>query len=125
MLKKFFNFTMVFLALSILALYLTLARISVPDGWDKVCHFVVFGLASAILAFTFRLNFGNKYLNHFLFILFLMGGVGAAVSEELQKWFTDYRSFEASDWLANVLGMSVFLALFYFFNILNIKSKKF
>ncbi len=96
----------------IAVLYLCLGNFSGVSGmwktlWgiqmDKIIHFWMF-LPYPILAYW---SFHNKRSNSTTLLLkiLLLGIVGSGVIELMQALFTDSRSAQWGDWLANTTGM--------------------
>ena len=89
---------------------LSLAPIQVPDGVDKVYHFVGFALVTTSAISTFISFFGKKYIDSFLIFLLAFGGVFAGMSEFAQK-FVALRSCNVEDWITNLCGITLVVVI--------------
>jgi len=87
--------------------------ISVPDYVDKFYHFIGFAIFAILSIALFAVFFDNKWLNTFLVFLLIFGGVIAGVAELAQKHFSEIRSCDYGDWIANLYGI-VFITLFVY-----------
>lgn len=85
---------------------LDLAPLHVPDGIDKIYHFVGFAVISVLAILTFVEFFGKKSINLFLLSVMSIGGFFAAISEFLQK-LTAVRDCDVNDWLVDLLGITL------------------
>ena len=94
---------------------LDIAPIQVPDGIDKVYHFVGFALITIFAITTFVSFLGEKVLNQFLLFLLAFGGIFAGLSEYLQS-FTTARSCSVNDWITNLLGISFVVIITFLIN---------
>lgn len=98
-----------------------------PKGipWDKVAHFGMFFLLSAVSYFDYyRLHGGNpSKLKWFFwgFIVPVLYGVGI---EFMQKYIFTWRSAEMGDLIADVLGSFVATTIAYIYIFRKEKSKK-
>ncbi len=99
---------------------LDIACISVPDGIDKVYHFIGFSLFSASAIRTFISFFGRDKINSFIISLLIFGGLFAGLMEVLQN-YTPSRNCDVYDWAANILGIA-FVCVLYF--LINCKQKR-
>jgi len=69
---------------------------------DKILHFFVFFILTFILDFCTR-----RPLKEHFFLIFLLIGFGVFI--EASQYFTASRSAEFLDWLADFLGVLVYL----------------
>ncbi|MDD3436889.1 MAG: hypothetical protein PHC64_07045, partial [Candidatus Gastranaerophilales bacterium] len=74
-----------FILLIITGITLDLAPIQVPDGIDKVYHFIGFFLITIFAIASFSSIFGKKQLGKFFMFILIFGGFFAGISETLQK----------------------------------------
>ncbi len=105
----------VFICVLASGIALDLLPITVPDGIDKLYHFLGFSLLTALSIKTFIVFFGKKNINKFFFFLLTFGGVFAAVSEGVQS-FLSLRSCDVYDWLTNLFAIA-FVVLIAYINI--------
>ncbi len=101
-----------------IALALTVAYCSsqaVPESfalmmfkWDKVVHFVIFGLMATLLA---RLRWVQHRAPFGAYAAVLLVAVFAA-TDELHQSFTPGRCCDIYDWLADTLGAATFVAFY-------------
>lgn len=105
------------LLVSVLAtgILLDIAPISVPDGVDKVYHFIGFALLTALAISTYVSFFGKKHINLFLMALLILGGVFGGLSEFLQE-FVSMRDCSVNDWLADLFAVNL-VVVFTFLNV--------
>lgn len=89
---------------------LSIAPIQVPDGVDKICHFIGFILVTAMAISTFIIFFGKKYINSFLICLLAFGGILAGISEFAQKFIT-LRECSVEDWVTNLGGIAIVVVI--------------
>ncbi|KAG0683071.1 hypothetical protein C6P40_000453 [Pichia californica] len=93
------NVLLIFILLSVLAVYLGFADISLPH--DKYIHFIMF----FIMSFLFYWILDSKYTwtirNLTFLICTIIGGIG---SEYLQHYISPFRTFDYYDIIVNVLG---------------------
>lgn len=89
---------------------LDLAPVHVPDGIDKLYHFIGFSFVTLFAIATYVSFFGKKLLNFFFMFLLTFGGVFAGISEFLQK-FVAVRDCSVADWITNLCGISFVVAL--------------
>lgn len=94
-----------FILVVVAGILLDLAPIRVPDGIDKVYHFIGFSILSLFSILSFVEFFGKKSINIFLFFIMTFGGVFAGISEILQKYVA-IRSCDVNDWFVNLLGIA-------------------
>jgi len=112
--KKVSQFLLLALLLAV-GILLDLAPIQVPDGVDKVYHFFGFALITFFAINTFVSHYGKKSLDSFLMFLLTFGSVFAGISEFLQK-FVSVRECDPVDWLTNLFGITLVVAITYFMN---------
>jgi len=93
---------------------LDLAPIHVPDGIDKIYHFIGFALITVLAISIFVSFFGKKWINSYFIFLLISGGILGGVSEYLQK-LTAVRGCCVEDWLANLAGITLVVILAYIF----------
>ena len=106
---------LLFCILIISGIVLDIAPLQVPDGIDKIYHFVGFALITMSAISTFTAFLGTKALNAFLFFLLGCGGVFAGLSEFLQA-FTAVRTCSVYDWVTNLLGITIVVAIAFLAN---------
>ena len=80
---------------------LTISVGSVPSGWDKVAHFVMYGVGGAIAAWTGSRRGAREGWVALVFVLL----TGAA--DELQQSTLATRNADIFDWIADVTGAVV------------------
>lgn len=90
-----------------------------PEGipWDKLVHFGMFFLLSAVSLIDYhRLCKGNPPLLRWIFWGFLIPVFYGGVIELLQKYFFASRSGEWADWIADILGslVATVIVIIYF-----------
>lgn len=103
----------------------------VPDlpsilPWDKLVHFGMFFVLSAISLFDYyRLHAGKPSVIRWIFWGFVVPVCYGGAIELMQKYFFRSRSAELNDFIADILGSAVALviALFWYKKNLN-KEKK-
>jgi VanZ family protein len=117
--KKIIKLLMFFLFLG-LGVFFDLAPINVPDGIDKIYHFIGFSLMTMLAISTFSSFFSKKWLNLFLMFLLVFGGMFAGIAEYLQT-FVPLRTCSVDDWITNLCGIT-FVVIFVFLN--NSKEEK-
>lgn len=105
----------IFILLLIAGITLDLAPIQVPQGIDKIYHFIGFAIITAFAITTFIGFFGKKYLNIFFVFILIFGGLFAGISEEMQK-FTVVRGCDVFDWLVNLAGITIACVLAFLIN---------
>lgn len=81
--------------------------IHVPNGIDKIYHFVAFAILSIVIILCYVEFYGTKFINRFLVCLLLLGGIVACCSELLQKLSSIERDCSALDWLFDILAIGV------------------
>lgn len=107
------EFQMALLGFILIAgIMLDLVPIKVPDGIDKIYHFLGFSVLTISAISTFIAYKGTKYLNSFLIFLLVFGGFAAGVGEMLQK-FVAIRECSPYDWATNLLGIAVVVIISY------------
>jgi len=112
--KKVSYFLLLSLFIAI-GIFLDLVPIRVPDGVDKVCHFLGFVVITFVAISTFVSFYGKKSLDYFLMFLLTFGSLFAGLSEFVQK-FVSIRECDAGDWLTNLLGITLVVAITYLVN---------
>lgn len=78
-----------------------------PSGlpWDKIVHFGMFFLLSAVsLIDYYRLHKGKPPMSRWIFWGFVVPALYGGVIELLQLYAFSSRSGEWSDWIADILG---------------------
>jgi VanZ family protein len=95
-----------------IGILLDLLPIQVPNGIDKVYHFIGFALITMCAISTFVAFVDKKWLNYFLIFLLVFGGIFAGMAEFVQKC-TIMRNCSVEDWVVNLSGI-VFVTLFVF-----------
>ncbi len=94
----------------------------VPDlpqiiAWDKIAHFGMFFVLSAVSLFDYyRLHDGKPKMNRWIFWGFVLPVIYGGAIELLQKYFFRSRSAEMADFIADVLGSltALIIALFLY-----------
>ncbi|MBC7361283.1 MAG: VanZ family protein [Candidatus Aminicenantes bacterium] len=80
--------------------------------WDKGAHWLEFMILGFLLAFGFFNYFpGKTFLNSYLT---LMIGILIGLTDELHQLFVPGRQCDWRDWIADITGVVVGLALFWF-----------
>ncbi len=84
-------------------------EIRAPDPgfqYDKLAHFLVFGLIATALfrSFEFPDNMRSCW-GRILWVTIIVSGVGGL--DEMRQYFADGRTAEIADWLADTLGALV------------------
>ena len=109
-LKRFLNYPLSLLLLCVI-LYLSLFKPSGNDAirlfanMDKVAHFIMYAVLSAVMWFEhYRSHSRLRYL-HMLVMSFLVPVLFSGAMEYMQGWITDYRSADIVDFLFNVAGV--------------------
>lgn len=110
-----------FLLILFVEIILDLAPIQVPDGIDKFYHFLGFALLTVLAISTFIVYFGKSFLNYFYLFLLTFGSLFAGLAEVLQS-FVAVRECSAGDWLANLMGITIVVAIAYLNNSRNKKN---
>lgn len=80
---------------------------SMPEGfpWDKLVHFGMFFFLSGVSLYDYyRLHNGNPPFIRWMGWGFLLPALYGGAIELIQKYFTEVRSAEWGDWIADVLG---------------------
>lgn len=106
---------LIFILVSLLALYLGFADISLPH--DKFIHFSMFFIMSLLFYWIFDSKYTWTIRNLTFLLCTLIGGIG---SEYLQHFISPFRTFDYFDILVNIFG-SIFAILVsdlikYFYN---------
>ena len=86
-------------------------------AWDKVAHFGMFFVLSAVSLFDYyRLHSSRPRMSRWVFWGFVLPVIYGAVIELMQKYFFSSRSAELADFLADFLGSLTawFIALFLY-----------
>lgn len=94
----------------------------VPDlpkivAWDKIVHFGMFFLLSAVALFDyFRLHQGKPKMSRWIFWGFVLPVIYGGIIELMQKYFFVSRSAEWGDFIADILGSgtALIIALFLY-----------
>ncbi len=81
-----------------------------PDivNFDKIAHFCVFGLLATLLFRRLRIDF----LEHRRWLWALAGVMIFGVCDEVLQFFNPARTFDPYDWIADVSGAILALALY-------------
>lgn len=79
-----------------------LATGAVPAGWDKVAHFVMYGVGGAIAAWTGRLR--GARAGWLALLLVLLTGM----ADELHQSTLATRQADLLDWIADAAGAGLF-----------------
>lgn len=73
--------------------------------WDKLAHFGMFFLLSAIsMYYYFKLHKSNPLILKWIFWGFIIPVIYGGLIELLQKYVFSYRGAEWGDWVADILG---------------------
>lgn len=112
-----------FIIILLSGVVLALAPIDVPEGIDKVYHFLGFFVISISAITTYSAFFGKKTLNSFMIFLLTLGGLIAGLSENAQN-FVAIRGCDIFDWFANLSGISLACLLAFFLNFLKEKNEE-
>ena len=74
-------------------------------AWDKVAHFGMFFVLSAVSLFDYyRLHSSRPRMSRWVFWGFILPVIYGAAIELMQKYFFSSRSAELADFLADLLG---------------------
>ena len=109
-LKRFLDYPLSLLLLCVI-LYLSLFRPSGDDtvrlfaNMDKVAHFLMYAVLSAVMWFEYYRAHSNIRYLHMLAVTFLVPVIFSGAMEYMQGWLTDYRSADIVDFLFNVAGV--------------------
>lgn len=104
-----------FAVLLISGVILDLLPIRVPDGLDKIYHFVGFAALTITSIKLFEAFFGKKLINSFMMFILIFGGLFAGISEVLQK-LVAVRSCDVNDWVVNLLGIGLVCVVTFLIN---------
>ena len=108
-LKRFLNYPLSLLLLCVI-LYLSLFKPSGNDAirlfanMDKVAHFIMYAVLSAVMWFEYYRSHSRLRYLHMLVMSFLVPVLFSGAMEYMQGWMTDYRSADIVDFLFNVAG---------------------
>jgi VanZ family protein len=84
-------------------------EVSAPDPgfqYDKLAHFLVFGLIATALFRAFEFPFNNRSCWIRIFwVTVVVSAIGGL--DEMRQYFADGRTAEIADWLADTLGAFV------------------
>ena len=94
----------------VVGILLDLAPIRVPDGIDKIYHFIGFSLITILAISTYISFFGKKWINLFLMSLLIFGGIFGGISEFLQKYVA-IRDCSFQDWITNLCGVTLIVVI--------------
>ncbi|OJV39103.1 MAG: hypothetical protein BGO33_14185 [Bacteroidia bacterium 43-41] len=111
-----------FVGFAIFAVTCLLSSDDVPQlppiiAWDKVAHFGMFFVLSAVSLFDyFQLQNGHPKMGRWIFWGFVLPVMYGAAIELMQKYFFRSRSAEMADFIADVLGslIALLIALFLY-----------
>ena len=109
-LKRFLNYPLSLLLLCVI-LYLSLFKPSDNDAirlfanMDKVAHFIMYAVLSAVMWFEYYRSHSRLRYLHMLVMSFLVPVLFSGAMEYMQGWMTDYRSADIVDFLFNVAGV--------------------
>lgn len=103
-----------FVLLLITAFLLNITPVHVPDGIDKVFHFIGFSSLATFAILVFRSFFGEDSINFFIILVLIFGGVFAGIFEISQN-FIPTRSCDINDWFMNLFGIAFSCALSFLF----------
>lgn len=106
---------LLFCLLLVAGVLLDIAPIQVPDGIDKIYHFIGFSVITISAISTFIAFFGKKSLDYFLLFLLAFGGIAAGICEFLQK-FVAIRECSVYDWATNLFGITLVVIITYLVN---------
>lgn len=115
---KIFKISVLTTIILVIGLILDMGDIRVPQGIDKIYHVILFFLATSIFLLYYMKLFGKKWLPYLLVFILFFSGIIADITEKLQQ-FSNIRTCEFGDWLANNLGMLLAVVFIY---LLSIKS---
>ena len=109
-LKRFLNYPLSLLLLCVI-LYLSLFKPSGNDAirlfanMDKVAHFIMYAVLSAVMWFEYYRSHSRLRYLHMLVMSFLVPVLFSGAMEYMQCWITNYRSADIVDFLFNVAGV--------------------
>ena len=112
--KKFILLALLVIVI-ISGIILDLLQIHIPNGVDKVWHFVAFSLFSYLLILCYVEFYGTKFINRFLVLFLIIGGILACCSELLQKFSSIDRDCSALDWFFDILAIGFVGIISYLF----------
>ena len=96
----------------------SIPRITLPDlgfDWqDKLLHFTVYGILSALLVRGMRESVNQLFKKYHLLLSIIFTSV-YGLSDEVHQYFVPGRSSELSDWLADTTGAVVIIACYYLY----------
>jgi VanZ family protein len=112
--------------LTILTLLSRLPGSQMPEAlfpqWDKVVHFIFFGLIALTLSLPISFHLRNRAtLIQILLIISICSLIGAL--DEFHQSFVPYREVSFGDWLADTLGGIAGTCVYYFMQ-MKIRKKK-
>ncbi|MDX1673520.1 MAG: VanZ family protein [Longimicrobiales bacterium] len=81
---------------------LQLSAVSVPSGWDKGAHFVMYGVGGAIAAWTGSRRGRRQGITALLFVLVV------GMADELHQSRLATRQSDILDWVADAAGAGLF-----------------
>ena len=114
-LSKFFSLAILLIML-IFVVILNVCPIVVPNGLDKIVHYIGFFMFSGYACFVYVKMYGKKYFNFFLVRLLIYGAVLATITELSQK-YASLRSCDVYDWLYDIYGIASAGIFAYFVNL--------
>jgi len=81
------------------------------DSSDKISHFLVYGILGWLLIrAVFKQK--NTFLQQNYFWIILSVVAAFAISDEIHQLYTPGRSFEVSDWIADMSGAALFMYIY-------------
>lgn len=114
---------LIFCMILVSGVILDLAPIKVPDGVDKIYHFLGFAIITMSAISTFIAFCGKKYFNQFLMLVLVFGGIASGVGEFLQR-FVSVREVSVADWITNILAITFIVIIAYIGNSKDSKQKE-
>ena len=94
-------------------------------AWDKVAHFGMFFVLSAVSLFDYyHLHNGHPRMSRWVFWGFILPVIYGAAIELMQKYFFSSRSAELADFFADLLGSLTALLIALFLYKKNRKQEK-
>ncbi|OGH96377.1 MAG: hypothetical protein A2104_04785 [Candidatus Melainabacteria bacterium GWF2_32_7] len=106
-----------------IGLLLSILPIKVPGGIDKIFHFIVFYGTTTFSTYIIIKAFGNKWINHYLIAILMIGGGLATLSELIQD-YVPLRSCDLDDWFINLTGIGASILVTYLLNQRSIRESE-
>lgn len=85
--------------------------VNLPGMLDKIIHFMIFGVLGWLMVRGFTKNKGSYLFANFLWLVPLIGGF-FGILDEFHQATVPGRFADPLDWLADILGIVIFMLLF-------------